>query len=122
MAGGEGTRLRPLTNELPKPMIKIGDKPLLEQIIRKLKENSIEKIYITVNYRAEYIENYVGNGNKFDVEIEYIRETNKLGTAGALSLIKEDSDQPFLIVNGDVLTDINFRKITQIFTSGRKQS
>lgn len=113
MAGGEGTRLRPITNNMPKPMIKIGDQPLLEQIIKKLEKNNFKKIYITVNYMAESIENYVGDGKEFGVQIEYIRETKKLGTAGALSLIETDSDKPFLVMNGDVITEINFSSLLE---------
>ena len=86
MAGGLGTRLRPLTDETPKPLIKIGGRPILETIIRSFAASGFSKFYIAVNYKAEMIEDYFGDGSKLGVEIRYLRENDRLGTAGALSL------------------------------------
>ncbi len=108
MAGGLGTRLRPLTSELPKPMLKVGDKPILEIIIGQLKSFGITNILISVNYKAHIIESYFRNGNDFGVNIEYIREKKRLGTAGSLKLARHYLDKPLILVNGDILTKLNF--------------
>jgi NDP-sugar pyrophosphorylase family protein len=109
MAGGEGRRLRPLTENVPKPMVKVGDKPILENIITSLARAGIKKQYIAVNYMAEVIEEYFQDGSAFEVEIFYLREHKKLGTAGALKLLPEIPAEPLLIVNGDIMikTDLS---------------
>lgn len=108
MAGGFGTRLRPLTEELPKPMLPIGDKPLLEHIIERIKESGIHRVDLATHYKGDIIEEYFKDGDRFGVDIRYVREDQPLGSAGALSLI-EESEEPILIINGDVLTEIDFR-------------
>lgn len=108
MAGGKGTRLRPLTETIPKPMLKIGEKPILQIIIEKFKENNFNKFLICVNYKSKLIKNYFGNGSKFNVNIDYINEKKKMGTAGALSLLKNKPQEPFFVINADVLTNLNF--------------
>lgn len=109
MAGGEGSRLRPLTDNLPKPMLEINGVPLLERQIRGLVNIGIKLVYISVNYLGEVIENYFGDGNKFGIEIRYLHETKKLGTAGALSLLPTLDDlRSVLVMNGDILTTSNF--------------
>jgi dTDP-glucose pyrophosphorylase len=108
MAGGEGTRLRPLTNDIPKPMIKIGGIPLLERQINRLKSVGITRIYISVNYLSHVIEDHFGDGSGFGMQIEYIREKKKLGTAGALSLLDSIPEGPLLVMNGDILTNSDF--------------
>jgi dTDP-glucose pyrophosphorylase len=108
MAGGLGTRLGSLTADCPKPMLKIGDKPILETVLENLKEHGFKKFHISVNYKAEMIEDYFGDGSKFGVEISYIREKERMGTAGSLSLINKDVSKPILVMNGDVLTKVNF--------------
>jgi NDP-sugar pyrophosphorylase family protein len=109
MAGGEGSRLRPLTENLPKPMIEINGLPLLERQIRCLCSMDITQIYISINYLGEVIEDYFGNGRKFGVDIYYLHEKEKLGTAGALSLLPElDHLKPILVMNGDILTNSDF--------------
>jgi spore coat polysaccharide biosynthesis protein SpsF (cytidylyltransferase family) len=108
MAGGLGSRLKELTKNIPKPMLKVGNKPILEIIINQFKKYDFYDFYISVNYKAEIIENYFENGNRFGVNIKYIKEKEKLGTAGCLSLIKEELDEPLILMNGDILTDINF--------------
>lgn len=108
MVGGLGKRLRPLTEKTPKPMLKVGDKPILETIILNFKKYGFTEIILSVSYRSEMIENYFGNGSKFGVNIEYVHEEKRMGTAGALSLIREKLSEPFFVMNGDLLTNINF--------------
>ena len=109
MAGGYGTRLRPLTEDLPKPMLPIGGKPLIELIVEHLREMGIHQVLISIHYLSEQIEKYLGDGKKFDVTIEYLLENEPLGTAGALGLIKKEIGTPILVINGDVLTKLNYR-------------
>lgn len=107
MAGGYGTRLRPLTEDLPKPMLRVGDRPLLELIIKQLREAGIRRVNLTTHYKAETIARHFGDGRDFGVEIHYVQENQPLGTAGALSLL-DASDAPLLVINGDILTRVNF--------------
>lgn len=113
MAGGLGTRLRPYTEHCPKPLMKVAGKPILEHLITALESQGFKKIIISVNYKSEMIQNYFGNGEQWGVAIEYIKESHRLGTAGALSLIEELPDSPLLVLNGDVLTDTNFKALVQ---------
>lgn len=108
LAGGLGTRLKPLTDDTPKPMLKLADKPILEHIIEQFKEYGYRKFIISLNYKGEIIENYFGNGEKFDVNIEYVRETKQLGTAGSIKLAEEKFKKPFIVINGDILTGMDF--------------
>lgn len=108
MVGGLGTRLKPLTDHKPKPMLKVGDKPILETIILGFKKYGFTNIILSVSYKAEIIEEHFGNGSKFGVNIEYVYENKRMGTAGALSLIKDKLNEPFFVMNGDLLTKINF--------------
>ncbi|WP_373036566.1 nucleotidyltransferase family protein [Sulfurimonas sp.] len=108
MVGGLGTRLRPLTEKTPKPMLKIGNKPILETIIMNFKKYGFTNIILSVSYKSEVIESHFGDGSKFGVNIEYIHEDKRMGTAGALSLLECDLDEPFFVMNGDILTNINF--------------
>lgn len=111
MAGGDGKRLRPLTKKVPKPMVKVGDRPILENILISLAQFGITKIYLTVNYQAEMIENYFQDGSKQGVKLIYLREEQKMGTAGGLSLIQDIPAEPMIVMNGDVVTNINFTRI-----------
>lgn len=104
MAGGEGTRLRPLTEAIPKPMVEIGGIPLLARQVQRLAKVRIDRVYISVNYLSHIIEDYFGDGRDFGIEICYLREQGKLGTAGALCLLPEQPFGPILVMNGDVLT------------------
>jgi dTDP-glucose pyrophosphorylase len=118
MAGGFGTRLRPLTDKCPKPMLPIGGKPLLETIILSLKEQGFYKFYISTHYLPEIIQNHFGNGEKFDIQIQYVHEDEPLGTGGALSLLpRQEVDLPFVVINGDVLTNMNFTKLIDFHKS-----
>ncbi|MGQ9826160.1 MAG: nucleotidyltransferase family protein, partial [Desulfotomaculales bacterium] len=111
MAGGLGSRLRPLTDECPKPLLKVGGKPLLETILENFLEYGLYNFYFSVNYRAEMIREYFGDGSRWGANIEYINEEKRLGTAGALSLLPEKPKNTVLVMNGDLLTKINFEHL-----------
>lgn len=113
MAGGLGTRLGDLTADCPKPMLKIGDKPMLHIIIENLKEYGFRSFYLSVNYKAEMIEDYFKDGSAFGVNIKYIKEKEKMGTAGSLSLLPELNTLPVIVMNGDVLTKVNFSQLLE---------
>ena len=108
MVGGEGRRLRPLTDHCPKPMLLVGGKPILEHIILRAKAEGFQKFILSVNYLSNVIEDYFGYGERLGVEIDYIREDSPLGTAGALRLLTPRPDISFIVANGDVLTDIRY--------------
>jgi dTDP-glucose pyrophosphorylase/CBS domain-containing protein len=108
MAGGYGTRLLPLTSQIPKPMLPVGDRPLLEIIVDQLKDAGIRQVNVATHYKSEAISDHFKNGEDFGVDIRYVREDQPLGTAGALSLLDE-SDDPLLVINGDILTRVDFR-------------
>jgi len=111
MAGGKGTRLRPLTNNIPKPMLKIGNKPILQSIVEKFKESGYKNFVICVNYKSKIIKDYFRDGTKLGVKIEYINEKIRMGTAGGLSLFKKKPKEPFFVINGDLLTNLDFEKM-----------
>ncbi len=108
MAGGEGVRLRPITQNIPKPMVEIGGVPLLERQVKRLAKAGVERVYLSVNYLSHLIEEHFGDGTAFGLDIRYLREDRKLGTAGALSLLPERPSDPILVMNGDILTDSDF--------------
>lgn len=108
LAGGMGTRLKPLTDNIPKPMLNVGSKPILEHIIESFKEFGYYKFIISLNYMGQIIEDYFGDGSKFDVSITYVKEKNKLGTAGSIKLAKDILNKPFIVINGDILTKMDF--------------
>ena len=108
MAGGRGTRLHPLTEEMPKPMLPLGDKPLMERIIGQLADAGIRQVNITTHYLAEKITAHFGDGKAFGVRLSYLPEDKLLGTAGGLGLMPA-SDTPLLVINGDILTEVDFR-------------
>lgn len=111
MAGGLGTRLRPHTESCPKPMLPVAGKPMLEHIIERAKAEGFTHFIIAVQYLGHIIEEYFGNGERFGVRIEYLRETTPLGTAGALSLLAQRPELPFIVTNGDVLSDIRYGEL-----------
>jgi dTDP-glucose pyrophosphorylase/predicted transcriptional regulator len=111
MAGGLGSRLGELTKNCPKPLISIGGKPLLETIVENFKDNGFHNFFFSVNYKAEMIEQYFGDGSKWNVNISYLKEYEKLGTAGALSLLPGKMDRPIIVMNGDLLTKVNFKQL-----------
>jgi dTDP-glucose pyrophosphorylase len=108
MAGGEGRRLRPLTDQLPKPMLPIGDRPILQIIVERFIAQGFRRFFLAVNYRGEQIEQHFGDGNRWGVNISYLREPEKLGTAGALALLPERPSRPFVVMNGDILANLDF--------------
>lgn len=108
MAGGFGMRLRPLTEQVPKPMLPVGDRPLLELIVEQLRQAGIRQVNVATHYKGEVIADHFGNGESFGVDIRYVQEDQPLGTAGALSLL-EESTEPLLVINGDILTRVDFR-------------
>ena len=114
LAGGKGTRLRPLTNLVPKPLLPIGRKPILEIIIEQLRDHGFTDIILTVEYKAELIRAYFHNGNGLNVNITYLQESKFNGTAGPVKSVEHLlDDKPFVTMNGDLLTDLNFTKIYQ---------
>ncbi|WP_040294820.1 nucleotidyltransferase family protein [Beggiatoa alba] len=111
MAGGLGTRLRPLTEHCPKPLLKVGNKPVLQTIIESFREQGFTHFYLSVNYKAEMIEAYFGDGSAFDVNIRYLHEKERLGTAGALTLLPDVPTEPLIVMNGDLLTKVDYRHL-----------
>ena len=108
LAGGLGMRLRPLTNIIPKPLLPIGESTVLEIQILALKKHGVKRVFIATNYMSDYLQAVVGDGGKYGVEVIISREDEPLGTAGPLSLIKGQLNGPFFVMNGDILTDLNF--------------
>jgi len=119
MVGGLGTRLRPLTNKVPKPMLHVGGKPILQTIVEKFAYYGFVNIVMCIGYKSNIIQDYFGDGSKFGVKIEYIEEKKRMGTAGALSLLNEAQKpkEPFFVMNGDLLTNINFEHILEFHTN-----
>lgn len=111
MAGGLGTRLNPLTRETPKPLIKVGTKPILETILDNFREYGFQDFFVSVNYKAEMVMAHFGDGSRWGVRIRYLEENDRLGTAGSLSLLPERPEQPLLVMNGDLLTKVNFHQL-----------
>ena len=111
MAGGLGTRLRPLTVDTPKPMLTVGSKPILETIIESFSRYGFRNFFLSVNYKAEKIRDYFGDGGKQGVRIGYLNEKNRLGTAGALGMLPKGMDAPIIVMNGDLLTNVNFEHL-----------
>jgi len=110
LAGGLGSRLKPFTEIIPKPLLPIGEKSILEIQIERLKSSGFDEIILATNYKSDYIEQFLGNGNQYGVKISISKESEPLGTAGPLTLLKDKLDKPFLVINGDILTSINFNK------------
>ncbi len=111
MAGGQGLRLRPLTEDTPKPMLPVGDRPLLETVLDQVRHAGFRRVFMAVNYRAEVIEHHFGDGGAHGLSITYFQEPRQLGTAGALRLMDEHIDRPFLVVNADLLTNVNLASL-----------
>lgn len=113
MAGGPGTRLQPLTDECPKPLLAVGGRPILETILESFSEQGFKRIFLSINYKAEMIRNYFGAGDRWGVQVEYLHEGARLGTAGALSLLPERPTAPVVVMNSDLLTRANFDSLLQ---------
>ncbi|MBR0695047.1 sugar phosphate nucleotidyltransferase [Bradyrhizobium lablabi] len=117
--GGKGTRLRPHTSILPKPLMPIGARPVLELVLKWLRRNGVRDVYVTTGYLGHLIRSVCGDGEQWNMRITYTQEVEPLGTMGPLSLLREQLDEPFLVLNGDVLTDLN---LTQFIHNHRKNS
>lgn len=114
MAGGLGTRLRPLTDVTPKPMLKLARKPILQEIIESFKIKGFLTFLISVNYKAHIIKEYFGDGRNFDVRIHYIEEKERLGTCGSIKLAEDFLHEDFFVINGDILANIDYEKLLQV--------
>jgi len=122
MAGGPGVRLRPLTDHKPKPLLEVGSKPLIETIIDTLVNHRFRRFYIAVNYKGEMIKQALGDGVRWEADIRYLDEDERMGTAGALSLLPELPSRPLLVLNADLLTTLNFRHLLQYHMEQRSQA
>jgi NDP-mannose synthase len=111
LAGGLGSRLRPFTEIIPKPLLPIGEKSVLEIQIENLKKSNFDEIYLATNYKSEYIENFFGDGSRYGVKLKISKEEKPLGTVGPLTLLKKELTEPFLVMNGDILTLLNFKDL-----------
>ena len=121
MAGGQGTRLRPLTSDQPKPMIPIVNLPCMEHIVGLLKRHGVTDIAVTLQFLPDEIRDYFGDGSSFGCEISYLRETERLGTAGALSLFDTPPTVPLFVMNGDLLTKVNFKQMLEFHRAHRQR-
>jgi NDP-sugar pyrophosphorylase family protein len=111
LAGGLGTRLKPFTEVIPKPLLPVGEKAVLEIQMEHLEEYGFDEIFLATNFKSRYIENFFGDGSQFGVRLTISKEEKPLGTVGPLSLLKKRLDKPFLVMNGDILTRLNFSKM-----------
>lgn len=117
MAGGKGKRLLPITTDIPKPMVTVGNKPILEWIIKRFQHQGFQEFHLAVNYLGHMIEQYFGDGERFSCNINYIREKEFLGTAGALSLLSGTPKHPLVVTNGDILASVDFGDVVDFHTS-----
>lgn len=113
LAGGLGTRLKPFTEIIPKPLLPIGEKSVLEIQIENLKQHGFDDIYLATNYKSDYIENFFGDGTRYGIDLTISKEEKPLGTVGPLTLLKDKLKEPFLMMNGDILTSLNFNDMYQ---------
>lgn len=110
LAGGLGTRLRPFTGVIPKPLLPIGEKAVLEIQMEHLRRHGFDEVFLATNYKSEYIESFFGDGSRYGVKLTISKEEKPLGTAGPLTLLRDRLDEPFLVMNGDVLTSLDFTR------------
>ncbi|GDY12022.1 alcohol dehydrogenase [Planctomycetota bacterium] len=118
MAGGKGERLGDLTKMIPKPMLPIGDRPILERIVQHLVSHGIRRIFLSVNYLGTMIEDHFGDGSRFFCKIEYLREDQPLGTGGPIALLPSKPTAPLVVMNGDLLTSINIARLMAFHRAG----
>lgn len=128
LSGGLGTRLKPFTNTIPKPLLPIGEKAVLEIQIERLAKCGFKNIYLATNYKADYVEKFLGDGSRYGVKLYVSKEEKPLGTAGPIKLLETQLTSPFLVMNGDILTLLNFNEIYEfayrndsLFTAGIKK-
>lgn len=119
MAGGFGKRLAPLTNDTPKPMLTVGDRPILQTILESFQRHGFSRFFISVHYQAQKIKDHFGDGSRFGAEIRYIEEDRPLGTAGALGLVREAVIEPIVVANGDLLTNVDYDELLNYHRSQR---
>lgn len=119
LAGGLGTRLKPFTEVIPKPLLPIGEKSVLEIQIERLKKYGFNEIYLATNYKSEYIQGFFGDGSRYGVNLSFSQEKKPLGTAGPLLLLKEKLTEPFILMNGDILSLVDF---SELYDFANKQS
>ncbi len=117
LAGGLGSRLKPFTQAIPKPLLPIGDKAILEIQIERLARFGFTEIYIATNYKADYITTFIGDGKRLGVNVKFSNEEIPLGTCGPLSLLREELNEPFILMNGDILSTIDFGKLYEFGNS-----
>lgn len=117
MAGGIGQRLRPLTHIIPKPLLPVGERSVLEITINNLKEHGCTEVVLATNYKSDLFESYFGDGSKFGIHVVYSKEEKPLGTAGPLLLVRHLLHEPFLVMNGDILTNLDFNKLRKTHLS-----
>jgi dTDP-glucose pyrophosphorylase/predicted transcriptional regulator len=122
MAGGFGKRMMPLTENLPKPMLKVAGKPILEHIILNAKAQGFRKFIISLHYLGNLIIDHFGDGSNLDISIQYIHESEPLGTAGAMALIDPSPNLPFIVTNGDIITDVNYANLLHFHESNKSQA
>lgn len=118
LAGGQGTRLRPFTETVPKPMLKVAGRPIIERLVLHFMSHGVRKIFISVNYLAHLIEDHFASGERFGCEIEYLREEEPLGTGGPLSLLPQPIDSPVIVANGDLVTQCDLGKLLSFHEAG----
>ena len=111
LAGGLGTRLKPFTDIIPKPLLPLGEKSLMEVQIERLQKSGFDKVYVAINYKAEYVKQFLGDGSKYGVKIIFSEESIPLGTCGPVKLLEDKIKDPFLLMNGDILTTLRFENI-----------
>lgn len=116
-AGGRGARLKPYTLILPKPMMPVGELPVIEILLRWLRRNGVTHVYITTGYLGHLLQMLCGDGSRWDMVIEYTQETEPLGTVGALNLVRDRLDETFLVLNGDLITDLDLRSLVRFHRS-----
>jgi dTDP-glucose pyrophosphorylase len=121
MAGGMGKRLYPLTIDCPKPLLKVGSKPISEILLDNFIKCGFKNFYFSVNYKSDMIRDYYGSGERWGIQIEYIEENAALGTAGSLSLLPSKPDKPFFVVNADILTNINFCHVLEFHQENKSK-
>ena len=119
MAGGLGTRLRPLTDAMPKPMLPVGNQPIMEHVVKRLRESGIREVVVSTHYKGEMIQNHFGDGSSLGVDIRYVNEEQRFGTIGGLRLMREHLKEPFLVINGDILTTLDFSAMRAFHTQHR---
>ena len=122
MVGGLGTRLRPLTENTPKPMLKVGDRPILQTIVEGFVKSGFSNITMCLGYKSDVIQSFFENGSMFGANIEYIVEGKRMGTAGALTLLQKKIDEPFFVMNGDLLTNVNFEHMLDFHISNSSKA